>query len=102
MPGVMQMTTSKTEAAKERATNKTVNRGKPAARRGVAKAKPAATKASVQSTKLSAPRRITAEKRLKLIREAAFLRAEKRGFRDGSPVEDWLQAEKEVDKAIRK
>jgi hypothetical protein len=60
------------------------------------------SKARIESTKLSAPRRVTAEKRLELIREAAFLRAEKRDFRDGSPVEDWLAAEKEIDKGLRK
>ncbi|MEW6039667.1 MAG: DUF2934 domain-containing protein [Pseudomonadota bacterium] len=31
-----------------------------------------------------------------LIAEAAYLRAEKRGFAEGSELEDWLEAEKEV------
>lgn len=31
-----------------------------------------------------------------LIAEAAYLRAEKRGFVGGSELEDWLEAEKEV------
>jgi len=32
-----------------------------------------------------------------LIAEAAFFRAEKRGFSPGHEVEDWLAAESEVD-----
>ncbi|MBC7794179.1 MAG: DUF2934 domain-containing protein [Clostridia bacterium] len=31
-----------------------------------------------------------------LIRQAAYLRAERRGFVGGSPIADWLEAEKEL------
>ena len=37
------------------------------------------------------------EQRASLIAEAAFFRAEKRGFAPGQEVEDWLAAESEVD-----
>ena len=37
------------------------------------------------------------ERRAALIAEAAFFRAEKRGFAPGNEVEDWLAAESEVD-----
>ena len=37
------------------------------------------------------------EQRLALIAEAAYLKAERRGFAGGSELEDWLQAEAEVD-----
>jgi hypothetical protein len=37
------------------------------------------------------------ERRAALIAEAAFFRAEKRGFTPGHEVEDWLAAESEVD-----
>ena len=37
------------------------------------------------------------ERRAALIAEAAFFRAEKRGFSPGHEVEDWLAAESEVD-----
>lgn len=40
---------------------------------------------------------LTAETREILIREAAYLRAEQRGFAGGSPEGDWLAAEHEVD-----
>jgi hypothetical protein len=32
-----------------------------------------------------------------LVAEAAFLKAESRGFVGGDPVEDWLAAEQEVE-----
>jgi hypothetical protein len=37
------------------------------------------------------------EKRAALIAEAAYFRAEKRGFAGGHENEDWLAAEREVD-----
>jgi hypothetical protein len=40
------------------------------------------------------------EHRAALIAEAAFFRAEKRGFAPGSEVEDWLAAEAEVDATL--
>ncbi|MBK8163140.1 MAG: DUF2934 domain-containing protein [Gammaproteobacteria bacterium] len=40
---------------------------------------------------------VTPEERIEMIRLAAFVRAEQRGFRDGSPEDDWLAAEREVD-----
>ena len=40
------------------------------------------------------------EQRAGLIAEAAFFRAEKRGFAPGHEVEDWLAAESEVDSKL--
>lgn len=40
------------------------------------------------------------EQRAALIAEAAFFRAEKRGFAPGHEVEDWLAAEAEVDEKL--
>ena len=31
------------------------------------------------------------------IAQAAYFRAEKRGFSDGDPVADWLEAEREIE-----
>jgi hypothetical protein len=39
---------------------------------------------------------VTPEQRWRMIAEAAYLRAERRGFVGGDPVEDWLQAEAEI------
>ena len=44
--------------------------------------------------------RINPERRHALIAEAAYLRAERRGFTPGHEVEDWLSAETEVDTAL--
>jgi hypothetical protein len=41
------------------------------------------------------------ELREQRIREAAYCRAERRGFAPGHELEDWLDAEQEVDRASR-
>lgn len=38
--------------------------------------------------------------RIKLISEAAYFRAEKRNFEHGDTVQDWLEAESEIDQLI--
>jgi len=43
------------------------------------------------------PMSVSAETRRAMIAEAAYLRAERRGFVAGNEEEDWLAAEKEVD-----
>lgn len=45
----------------------------------------------------SVTRFVGLEQRAALIAEAAFFRAEKRGFAPGSEVQDWLAAEADVD-----
>lgn len=42
----------------------------------------------------------TPEKRLKMIEEAAYYRAEKRNFAPGHEAEDWALAEREIDELI--
>jgi len=39
---------------------------------------------------------ILAEERRHLIAQAAYFRAERRGFQGGCPIQDWLEAEREV------
>lgn len=46
------------------------------------------------------PAPLAADERIRLIAEAAYYRAEARGFTSGGEVEDWLQAETEVNKSI--
>lgn len=50
-----------------------------------------------------APKRITVseEARRAMIAQAAYLRAERRGFAPGNEEEDWLAAEAEVDALLR-
>jgi Protein of unknown function (DUF2934) len=45
--------------------------------------------------------RVTAEARRALIAEAAYLRAERRGFSPGQETDDWLAAEAEVDALLK-
>lgn len=61
----------------------------------MAKAKSKAT-ATVQA--FPGKTAVTPEQRHRMIAEAAYLRAEARGFRGGNPVDDWLQAEAEIDR----
>jgi len=44
---------------------------------------------------------VSAEDRRAMIAEAAYLRAERRGFAPGHETEDWLAAEVEVDALLR-
>jgi hypothetical protein len=68
---------------------------KPAPRR---RAEPVKTKAPAAGT----PRiTVNEEARRAMIAEAAYLRAERRGFASGNEEQDWLAAEEEVDALLR-
>jgi hypothetical protein len=41
--------------------------------------------------------RLSPEERHRLIAEAAYERAQRRGFKGGDPVTDWLEAEQDID-----
>jgi len=45
--------------------------------------------------------RLDSEHRLRRISEAAYQRAESRGFAPGYELDDWLEAEREIDAAAR-
>jgi hypothetical protein len=65
------------------------------------------TKAATRPTKRRANSRpkkvaLSSELREEMIREAAYFRAEKRGFEGGDPLADWLSSEQEVDTALSK
>lgn len=64
-------------------------------------AKTTLTKKPPRSTARKTSRTSTAdigpEARYRMIAEAAYLRAERRGFSGGDPLDDWLTAEREVD-----
>ncbi len=49
---------------------------------------------------MEAPLNVTPERRLQMIAEAAYFRAEARGFAPGREMEDWLAAEAEVDRLL--
>jgi len=71
--------------------------GKRAAAKGAGKAvSPRAKGAKQATTTLN----VTPERRLQMIAEAAYFRAEARGFAPGHEMEDWLAAEVEVDRLL--
>lgn len=43
---------------------------------------------------------ISAEERQRMIAEAAYFRAQQRGFTGGDPLADWLAAEEEIDRRL--
>jgi hypothetical protein len=47
--------------------------------------------------RFSKPPRFSSAERERLIAEAAYLRAEKRGFAPGFQLDDWLAAETQID-----
>ena len=54
------------------------------------------------TSKAETGREITPEERWKMIGEAAYYLAEKRGFSGGHPAEDWRMAEAEIDAMLAK
>jgi predicted nucleic acid-binding Zn-ribbon protein len=44
--------------------------------------------------------RVSEELRRQMVAEAAYFRAERRGFDSGDELDDWLEAEREVDAAL--
>ena len=46
---------------------------------------------------MATARKVSSGQRRQMIAEAAYFRAEQRGFNGGDPVEDWMAAEAEVD-----
>jgi hypothetical protein len=65
--------------------------------------KPTARKASTKrksGNASSAPPEVSPEQRWRMIAEAAYLRAEKRGFVEGHAVDDWLEAEQEIKRLL--
>ena len=66
-----------------------------------------ATRAAARPRKVTPPvvmpprANLTPEARHALIAEAAYLRAERRGFVPGHETEDWLAAEAEVDALLK-
>jgi hypothetical protein len=70
-------------------------------------AKAAAAKPTAPAPKAPAPKatkatQVSAEERWRMIAEAAYFRAEKRGFSGGDPADDWVQAEKQIDALLKK
>jgi len=59
--------------------------------------KTAAPKTSAPRAKKAAANSVSEEMRQHMIREAAYYRAQHRGFGGGAEMEDWCAAEREID-----
>ena len=115
---MIKMTTKKTTPTTKKAVNPKAEElaamaSKPATnapQRAAANSKPAAVtntekkaapaKKSANPAKIATPAEvpsINAEERWKMISEAAYFLAEKRGFTGDNPCYDWIQAEVQVD-----
>ena len=88
--------------AKAKAAPKAVEASKPKVPKKPAKAIPKAApeaaprKRAVRSPKSAPP----GPDRLAMIAEAAYFRAESRGFAPGAEVQDWLEAEAEIERLL--
>ena len=65
------------------------------------KSKPNVTKNVEPDSVAENPPPISAKERYQMIAEAAYFRAEKRGFTGGNIEEDWIAAEAEIDKILQ-
>jgi hypothetical protein len=52
---------------------------------------------SKKTTANTIPTEISHEERERMVAEAAYFRAMSRGFQNGSPEGDWIEAEKDVE-----
>ena len=75
---------------------------KPATPKAKVEKQPAAKSATAKSkaSKGNGATPITPEQRYRMICDAAYFRAERRGFIGGNPAEDWTAAEAEIDSLL--
>jgi hypothetical protein len=93
-------TADATKAPEKKMTAKSNGKKPPemVARKTITKAK----KAVAPKADTAVAKTVTPEERWRMVAEAAYLRAEKRGFSGGNPTEDWLAAEAEIEKILSK
>lgn len=86
--------------AKAKAVKKPAASKAPAAKKAPAKAAPAKP-AVVPTLAVNAIPVLTPDQRRYYVEVAAFYIAERRGFHGGSQMDDWVQAEQEIDRLLR-
>ena len=93
-------TTPKTDTAKPPSTRSTPAKKRSAASKpaesAARKTTPRARKAATQRPAADGVTGLTAHERHALVAQAAYFRAEARGFAAGGELEDWLNAEAEI------
>jgi len=95
---------SKKKTTTKKASNETVTKKKVTRKKAVNAKKTSTRKVAKKATKTSktdtSSINIAPEERWKMIAIAAYHKAEKREFAPGGELQDWADAEKEVDKLI--
>ncbi len=66
----------------------------------MAKAKTKSTQSRSSTRGTAASTAVSEEERRRLIAEVAYMRAQARGFKGGDPMDDWLSAEREINKQL--
>jgi hypothetical protein len=87
-------------AAKKKVAAGATKKAAPAAKKKTVAAEPkktAAKKPAAARSKRSSASNVSEDMRLHMIREAAYYRAQHRGFGGGAEAEDWYAAEREID-----
>ncbi|QBQ56533.1 DUF2934 domain-containing protein [Nitrosococcus wardiae] len=94
--------TKTVQGTKATATAKTARKDKTSVKKTASKQAPsAAPKKTAAKSRKTNPRKpkqltLTPEQRWKMVSEAAYYIAEKRGFQNGTPEENWFQAETQI------
>ena len=95
---------AKTKSAPGRKRSTTSTAARPARKKTVSKKAPTKRAASTKrgtsippSALVDLPEQVGAVQRERMIAEAAYFKAEQRGFQGGDPAEDWIEAEAEID-----
>ena len=89
-----------TAEAKPARTTKKSEAPVPEAEKPSALKKPAAARKPVEQSDSPMLIFVTAEERHGMVCNAAYYLAERRGFAGGDPFQDWVEAEKEVDRLL--
>jgi len=76
------------------------NAKKPTIRRKTVATPGKPTGSRSRKAKSAAPLEIAPEERRRMIAAAAYQKAERRGFATGREMDDWLEAESEIDRMI--
>lgn len=90
-------------ATRVKAPAKTAAKPEPAAKKVAktsAKAAPKTVSAKVARLDVKKAASVSAEQRRNYVEMAAYYIAERRGFAPGNPLEDWIQAEAEIDRLL--
>ncbi|MGD8926405.1 MAG: DUF2934 domain-containing protein [Thioalkalispiraceae bacterium] len=101
--------TTKKQVTNKKATKKKVATREPAKKKAIKKkavtaasgtGKKAAAGKRNKSSDISTSLNVTPEERWKMIAVAAYHKAEKRGFVSGHELDDWTEAENEINKIL--